>query len=137
MNIEIAENKAPNFSGFEGDIFAWTDLLREKHGWLVEMGDRLMPEFTTFVNFDKRMLAHNNPKAYHTRQTLQNISDMIDGGAEGRWLFWWEEVRDEAHKFVRDGAEYEGSDLFGTVGYTMELSVRQMADDEEIPLAGK
>ncbi|MND37653.1 hypothetical protein D3C80_283440 [compost metagenome] len=128
------EPKVPNFSTFEGDIFAWLEVLENEHSWLTNTGFNFLPEFNTYVNFDGKILGHNNPKAYHTRETLQKISDMIGAGTTGCWLFWWEEVRDEAHKFVRDTEEYAGSDLFGTVGYTMELFSRKMADNEEITL---
>ena len=131
------EPKVPNFSQFEGNIFAWFKTLRREHGWEINTRSR-MPEFTTLVHFDNKMgpkgMAHNNSKAHYTRLTLQKVSDMIDAGQSGRWLFWWEEVHDEAHKFVRDTEEYVGSDLFGTVGYTMELFCRKLAWDEAAPI---
>uniref|UniRef100_A0AB39CDQ1 Uncharacterized protein n=1 Tax=Pseudomonas phage HRDY3 TaxID=3236930 RepID=A0AB39CDQ1_9VIRU len=135
---EVAENnEVPNFNGYEGDILAWTDMLRDKHGWSTEMFNNVLPEFVTFVDFDHLLIIHNNPKAYYTRETLQKISDMIDTYQTGRWLFSWAEVHDDAHRFVRDGEEYEGSDMYGTVGYTMDLTVRPLATDEEIPVKGK
>nr|DAF93741.1 MAG TPA: hypothetical protein [Myoviridae sp. ctshb19] len=123
---------------FTNDIWAWEEMLKEQ-GWIVQLYDNIMQEFATFVNFDNKMLCNNNPKAYYTQKAMEAILDRLfaDEPATGRWLFYWEEVHDEAHRHVRDGAEWEGSEDYGTVWYSMELRVREILVGEDIPLRAK
>ena len=119
---------------YTDDIWAWEDMLKD-NGWIVQLYDTVMQESATFVNFDKKLLTNNNRKAFHTQKAMSAILDkLFAGNATGRWLFYWEEVNDEAHRHVRDGDEYKGSDDYMTEWYSMELYSRQMGADEDIPL---
>lgn len=118
---------------FTNDIWAWQEML-EQSGWIVQLYDNIMQESATFVNFDKKLLTNNNVKAFHTQKAMSDIIDCIFAGHTGRWLFYWEEVHDEAHRHVRDGGEYKDSEDYMTVWYSMELYARELADGEDIPL---
>lgn len=121
---------------FTNDIWAWSEML-EQMGWMVELYDNQIPEFSTYVNFDKKLLTNRNVKAFHAQKALAQIIDDMFAGKTGRWFYYWEEVQDDAHRHVRDGDEYKDSEHYMTVWYSMELRVRELADDEEIPLAPK
>jgi hypothetical protein len=117
---------------FTNDIWAWQEML-EDMGWIVQFYDQIIPEFTAFVNFDKKLLTSNVPKAYHMQQMLAQIIDRMFEGATGRFLYEWKEVHDDAHRRVYDGDEYKDSEYYMMVWYAMELFSREMADDEDIP----
>lgn len=56
-------------------------------------------------------------------------------GQTGRVLFHWEEIRDEAHRHVRDDEECKGTELYGTIWYSREMFQRELAEGEEPPVA--
>jgi murein L,D-transpeptidase YafK len=118
---------------FTNDIWAWQEML-EQSGWEIQLYARHIAVFTTFVDFDAKLIVNNNPKAFHAQGALREIVDRIFADAKGRWLFYWEEVHDEAHRHVRDGDEYKDSPYYMTVWYSMELRVREMAEGEDLPL---
>lgn len=118
---------------FTNDIWAWQEML-ESMGWIVQFYDNLLPEFTAFVNFDKKLLTANIPKAYHMQRAMAQIIDRMFEDATGRHLYEWKEVQDEAHRQVRDGEEWkDDAEYYMTVWYSMELFVREMAADEDLP----
>jgi len=119
---------------FTNDIWAWQEML-EQSGWIVQLHDNVMQESATFVNFDKKLLTNRNVKAYHAQKALALIIDHMFEGKTGRWLYYWEEVHDEEHRHVRDGDEYKDSEDYMSVWYSMELNVREVPVDEDIPLA--
>lgn len=119
---------------FTNDIWAWQSMLEES-GWIVQLYDNIMQESATFVNFDKKLITNRNVKAFHTQKALAQIIDCIFAGHTGRWLFYWEEVHDEAHRNVRDGDECkEDPEYYMSVWYSMELYARELGETEDIPL---
>lgn len=123
---------------FTNDIWAWQEML-EQDGWIVQFYDNVMPEFSAFVNFDKKLLTANIPKAYHMQKTMSAMLDVLfAGSATGRYLYEWKEVHDDAHRHVRDGDEWkDDKEYYMSVWYSMELFVREMKPDEDIPVAPK
>jgi hypothetical protein len=120
---------------FTNDIWAWQEML-EQSGWVVQLYDNSMQESATFVNFDKKLITNRNVKAYHAQKALSLIIDHMFEGKTGRWLYYWEEVHDEAHRHVRDGDEWKDDpEYYMSVWYSMELYVREVQDGEDIPLA--
>jgi len=115
---------------FTNDIWAWEEMLKQD-GWVVQFFERVLPEFTTFVDFDKKLLTANVPKAYHMKQIMASMLDtLFAGGAQGRWLYQWKEVQDDAHRNVRDGDEWkDDKDYYMTVWYSMELYIRELDVD--------
>lgn len=123
---------------FTSDIWSWQEML-EHDGWIVQFYDNIMPEFSAFVNFDKKLLTANIPKAYHMQKTMSAMLDVLfAGGATGRHLYEWKEVHDDAHRHVRDGDEWkDDKEYYMSVWYSMELYVREMTPEEDIPVAPK
>lgn len=123
-------------TGNEGDytssIWTWEEML-ESMGWDVQLHNRTVKEFCTYVDFDNKVLLNNNPKAYHAHQAMNAALIKLFEGCVGRWLFYWEEVHDDAHRHVRDQPEWEGSELYGSVWYSMELHERELKADEAFP----
>lgn len=120
---------------FTNDIWAWQEML-EQMGWTVQFYSRVLPEFTTFVDFDKKLLTANVPKAYHMQRTMEHIIDLLFWSeATGRYMYEWKEVHDEAHRRVYDSDKYKDSEYYMMVWYAMELFPREMAPDEESPTA--
>ena len=103
-------------------------------GWSVTLYDKQLPEFHTFVDYTNKVLRNNNVKAYHARLALRAVAANVMVNERGRVLFYWEEIRDEAHRNVRDQEEWKGTELYGTVWYDRELHSREMEDDEEPPV---
>ena len=108
---------------FTQDIWAWEEMLQAA-GWSVDLYDRDIAEFSTFVDYDAKVLRNNNPKAFHTQHAMDQILIYAFDGATGKYLFYWEEVHDEAHRNVRDGDEWKGTELYMSVWYSMELRVK-------------
>ena len=123
------EGKAGTYTD---DIWNWEEMLVGM-GWSVDLYGGFTPDFSTFVDFDQKFMINRNVKAYHTKTAMAAVLDKLFSGATGRWLFYWEEVHDEAHMRIRDGKEYEGSDMYGTTWYSMELYVREVLDSENLP----
>jgi hypothetical protein len=118
---------------FTNDIWAWQEML-EQTGWIVQFHDRVMPEFVAFANFDKKLLTAHIPKAQHMHRTMVQILDQMFAGATGRFLYEWKEVHDDAHRQIRDGDEWKDvPEYYMSVWYSMDLFVREMAPDEDIP----
>lgn len=119
---------------FTNDIWAWEEMLKEM-GWEVNLMDRAMEEFNSYVDFDARVFSNHNVKAGHAHKAMDSMLAMMFAEVKGRWLLYWEEVHDDAHKHVRDHEEWKDSDLYMTVWYSRDLFVRELKDGEEYPRA--
>lgn len=128
------EDLRKNQRTFTADIWEWEEWLKLE-GWTVDLGDKTLPEFHTYADFTNKVLRNNNVKAFHAHYALKAVIGNIFAGETGRILFHWEEIQDEAHRHVRDGEEWKGDELYGTVWYSREMFQRELADGEEPPAA--
>jgi hypothetical protein len=118
---------------YTAGIWDWEALLKDE-GWQVDIYNNKIVEFSTLVDFDNKILLNRNPKAYHAHHAMKAALDMKFNGGTGRWLFYWQEVHDEAHRHIRDGDEYKDSEYYMTEWYSMELYSRELNPEEEFPV---
>lgn len=128
---EEFKQRASKREGYEGSdsamIWEWEAMLKEL-GWTVVLDDRSLPEFYTYFNYSDKILRSHNPKAQHTRKSLQYGLTQMFGGALGCELVWWEELVEEQYKYEReDGSFY----------YAMGLKTRDMELGEPLPVNTK
>lgn len=119
---------------YSGNIWDWEEWLKQE-GWTVDMYNKTLPEFHTYADFTNKVLRNNNVKAYHAHYALKAVIANIYAEETGRFLFYWEEVHDDAHKNIRDQEEWKGDELYGTVWYSREMYSRELTEGEEPPIA--
>lgn len=61
-----------------------------KAGWKTNLfATNDLPEMTTVVDFDAKVIIHNNHKAYHTLKVLNEIQEHISLKTSGKWVFYY------------------------------------------------
>lgn len=125
--------KAKGSAGTHTDgIWAMQEEL-ENAGWKVDLHNDEIGNFHTYVDIDKKLILNCNIKAYHADLAMQEVCRLLEEMETGRFVLHWQEVHDDEHRRVREGAGYEdlvGTPDYGSVWYSRELFLRVLADTE-------